>query len=140
MMNHQLGFVVTLLSVSATVLPVGVGVAHAQVSYVPLVGLVGVLAGASLIIAGVKSNATAAAGNPSVFSLPAAGAIASSYLRRRRDLSVVGLLTAASAVTAHVPGVGGGGPAVAFVLFLMLLLGVAMVMLRNPWRPPLTQT
>jgi hypothetical protein len=93
MMNHQLGFVVTLLSVSATVLPVGVGVAHAQVSYVPLVGLVGVLAGASLIIAGVKSNATAAAGNPSVFSLPAAGAIASSYLRRRRDLSVVGLLT-----------------------------------------------
>lgn len=128
MMNHQLGFVVTLLSVSAAVLPVGVGGAHAQVSYVPLVGLVGVLAGASLIFAGVKAKATAA-GNPAAFSLPAAGAIASSYLRRRRDLSVVGLLTAASAVTAHVAGVGGGGSAVAFVLFVMLLLGVAMVML-----------
>ncbi|XP_052164774.1 uncharacterized protein LOC127781778 [Oryza glaberrima] len=113
MMSHQLGFVVTLLSVSATVLPVGVGGAHAQVSYVPLVGLVGVLAGASLIFAGVKSKATAAS-NPTAFS---------------RDLSMVGLLTAASAVAAHVAGVGGGGPAVAFVLFVMLLLGVAMVML-----------
>uniref|UniRef100_A0A0E0I7X7 Uncharacterized protein n=1 Tax=Oryza nivara TaxID=4536 RepID=A0A0E0I7X7_ORYNI len=128
-MNHQLGFLVTLLSVSATVLQVGVGGAHAQVSYVPLVGLVGVLAGASLIFAGIKAKTTTAAGNPSAFSLPAAGAIASCYLRHRRDLSVVGLLTAASAVTAHVGGVGGGGSAVAFVLYVMLLLGVAMVLL-----------
>ncbi|TVU43070.1 hypothetical protein EJB05_09506, partial [Eragrostis curvula] len=108
------GFAVMLLAVSA-----GVGPGE----YAVLLGLVGVLVGANLIVLGVRRTADEEPTTPvGVAAFAGVGALAASFLRR--NLVGAGLILSSSAVTAVA---GEASPELRCSMFALLLLGMSLI-------------
>ncbi|KAK3122866.1 hypothetical protein QOZ80_8AG0619470 [Eleusine coracana subsp. coracana] len=107
------GFAIMLLAVSA-------GVGYGELGM--LLGFVGILVGASFVAVGVRMGDDPT--KPMVPAvLPRVGALIAAFLHR--NLAVVGLLMASSAVTA-VAG-GEAGPVLCFAMLPLFLLGLCFV-------------
>lgn len=109
-----MGFLMLLFVVGGSVQKLGGD--NSLGSNAPLVGLIGVIAGANLIFLGVKMTGSSAS-----VSFRSMASLATTCLRR--NLTMVGLFAVSSAFMVHVVA----GPAIG--LFMIFLLGVTMITL-----------
>ncbi|RCV29795.1 hypothetical protein SETIT_6G041800v2 [Setaria italica] len=108
------GLIILLLAVGA-----GINFGDCDGLSGPLLSFLGVVAGANVIAAGVRT-----ADDPAAPIGPAPVAFAGARAFMRRNLAVVGLVMVSSASTAVA---GETGPAFSFMMFVLLVFGVSLI-------------